>query len=441
MTTATLSAGLSPAVLLTALVAVACLALGAVSEMNHAMVIGGSGLVALLAGRVIQSDGDDGAWSTTTAALLWAYPALAAFQLVLAAVTGDHSAPLIRQIEGALLLGAYALFFTAALRITERPDWRRTLVAGLVAIGLVEATYAVLNLLAGNDYLLFYRRKAYFDSATGTLVNRNNFACLLELTIPFAFLRAVHRSPAGGNGKQAEREDGAKGVLFGIGVAVMLLALMLSRSRMGLGSFVVATALVLALDRSLRPAAAAAAVRSSWTTRFVVGATVFLLLGVGLDIAFERFSTSAGDLEAGRLPIWRDTWRMIVAQPLLGSGFGTYESVNSAWRLAPDGFANNHAHSEYLEVLAETGIVGLAVVVAWLVAFARRLVFTLRQTLDPARRDHVLAAAIGIVSITLHSTVDFGLRVPAVALTMLLVVALFLRASVRPGPRGDGPTH
>ena len=100
--------------------------------------------------------------------------------------------------------------------------------------------------------------------------------------------------------------------------------------------------------------------------------------GGGLDIALERFASSTGDLEAGRLPIWRDTWRMIVANPLLGTGFGTYESVNAAWRLAPDGFANNHAHSEYLEVAAETGLLGL-------VAFLGAVTLTLVQ-LATARR-------------------------------------------------------
>ncbi len=116
-----------------------------------------------------------------------------------------------------------------------------------------------------------------------------------------------------------------------------------------------------------------------------------------------------------------------MSKPIIGHGFGTFTSIASAFRDGPTGLSFDHAHNDYIELFAESGVAGLAVATLWLACFVRRTGLTLARPLAPAQRLHVLAVAIALLSIVMHSSVDFGLRIPGVALTTLLLVALFLR--------------
>jgi len=418
------------------LTAATLLLLGGGSPAARSLIVCIPGILFLVTGFMQRCDGKavaDGS-SRATAALL-GLPLLAAVQTAAFTIEPWSAAPVSAMLAEAVLLAAYLLFFLCACAAARSATQARALILALFAIGAGEALYGSLNFLSGNQFLLIFKRWAYLDSATGTLVNRNHFAYLLEMTIPIGFL--VASTATAGSGPLSEQrvshtEDGARRTLLGLPVAVMLLALLLSRSRMGLASLVSASIVVLLLDRLLRqPGEEARHFTGSRTGELVVvvSAALFLLLGVGVDLAVERFSRATSDLEVGRFPIWADTWKMVLAHPLLGSGFGSFEHLNASYRTGPTGFYVTHAHCDYLEVLAESGIVGLAIVASWIILFFRRLVRTLRLRLDPVRRTSVLATSVGILSVIIHSTVDFGLRVPAVTLTLLLVVAVFLGAS------------
>lgn len=372
--------------------------------------------------------------SAVAAAAVLGLPLLTAIQAAVLVVYPFSGGPPMATVQSCVLLIAYLLFFLCAAASARSSRQARIIVLGLFAIGFAEALYGSLNLLAGNQTLLIFKRWAYFDSATGTLVNRNHFAYLLEMTIPLGFLvastaTAVAKRPD--ETRSGHTEDGARRTLLAVPVAVMLLALALSRSRMGLASLVGAAFVVWLLDRILRPQSdrGRSLAGGRATTLVVAGMAIFLLFGVGVDVAFERFSRAPGDLEVGRLPVWADTWRMFLAHPLLGNGMGSFEYLNASFREGPTGFYVTHAHSDYLEVLAESGIAGLAIVATWVVLFVRRLMRALRTPLEPIRRSYVLASAIGILSVIFHSSADFGLRVPGVTLTLLLLVAVFLNAS------------
>ncbi|HYB98200.1 MAG TPA: O-antigen ligase family protein [Candidatus Limnocylindrales bacterium] len=349
----------------------------------------------------------------------------------IAALTGvvsDDFAPVATLADASALYVAYALFLVAARLALPTLGDVRTIVTALVTLGLLESAYGALNLLAGNEYLLVFKRLAYHDSATGTLVNRNHFAYVLEMTIPLAVTTAIASLPARYSGTIAAAEEKARAGIVMVAVAVMLLALLLSRSRMGLASLVAAAVMMIGCERVLRPAGVSpSALAGRGAVAILVAITSVFVAGVGLDVAIERFSHASSDLEVGRLPIWRDSWPMALTHPLFGSGFGGYGELIASYRDGPSGFSYGHAHSDYLETAIEGGIVAVLVVAAWMTFFVRRLVRALRMTVSPERRMMIVAAATGITSVALHSTLDFGLRIPAVALTLLLLVAVFLR--------------
>ncbi len=130
---------------------------------------------------------------------------------------------------------------------------------------------------------------------------------------------------------------------------------------------------------------------------------------------------------------------LIPERPLSGHGFGTFQYVypeaqgryfmdNPRSRLAPTDRRTMRAHNEYLQMLIETGAVGLAIA---LLGAGTLLVHgwrTMGRTLMPQHIATQAAIWFSAVAILLHSFVDFPLRVPPIALTLVLLLAMISAA-------------
>lgn len=366
---------------------------------------------------------------------LWAVvalPALVYLQIGLGAIGPPGAGPESVTTSSAPMIAALACFYVLASNSLARTRDLKILIAGLVIITSLEAAYGILNLLSGNERLLFYRRWAYHDSATGTLVNKNHFAYLMELGLPlsvavvtwFAIVRRDH-SP------HIPAETGARKMLVGSLVVLAGLGLVFSRSRMGIVSLVLAAAAVSATSAALRPdhGRRGGAKAGIWLLALLI---VGYATAIGLDPVLERFFHIEQDLEDGRFPIWQTALAMFYDRPLLGHGWGTFEALAPGYRPVPTGLFYSHAHNEYLEVAAEAGAVGLGIVLWLIFLFGRRLARTLARPLTSLQRTTVVALGVAVTSILLHSLADFGLRIPGVALAFVYVVALFTRVTEDP---------
>lgn len=102
-----------------------------------------------------------------------------------------------------------------------------------------------------------------------------------------------------------------------------------------------------------------------------------------------------------RLAHWQAALRMIEFSPWLGVGLGNYAAAYPAFRLLPWENALGHAHNYYLNIFAETGIVGL---VAYLALWGAIIVATWR--VSRRNRNRLLSAAIcaGILGAWAHLT-------------------------------------
>jgi O-Antigen ligase len=110
----------------------------------------------------------------------------------------------------------------------------------------------------------------------------------------------------------------------------------------------------------------------------------------------------------GRLELWESAWHDFTSHPLAGIGAGSFEESWLEHR-GPGQSASRWAHSLYLESLAETGPVGMALLVAALLA---PLVAGLR-----ARRQTLAAPALAaLVAFLVHAGSDWDWQVPAVTL-------------------------
>jgi O-antigen ligase len=152
-----------------------------------------------------------------------------------------------------------------------------------------------------------------------------------------------------------------------------------------------------------------------------VGALLLLLvaaIGLGGTEVLEHRLAFDGSLLEGRLDYWSASVQMILEQPWLGWGFGTWPDVYRQFMLYDNGLVANRAHSDWLEWTAEGGIVvgGL-------------LLYLLIRCGQAALRH---PWALGLPLLLIHGAVDYTLRQPLVwAVSLILWLAATATAPIR----------
>lgn len=143
----------------------------------------------------------------------------------------------------------------------------------------------------------------------------------------------------------------------------------------------------------------------------------------------------------GRLAFWAAAMDVIGDHPLSGTGAGTFPKVHLSYQVHPRYYASE-AHSHYLQVWAETGVVGLlawlGVVAAGFVVLrsARRRVGSRAEDSDG---DLLRGLGGGFVLLVVHSALDLDLTVPAVQAVVWLMLGTFCLFATPPARlRGEG---
>jgi O-antigen ligase len=147
-------------------------------------------------------------------------------------------------------------------------------------------------------------------------------------------------------------------------------------------------------------------------------------LGVGQLV--QRFSSfQALEVTVGkRASMRRDTWKIFLHHPVTGTGLGTLQIVYPLYESLYDGKIVNHSHNDYLEALAEAGILG-GLCCAWFlgVLFSESLK-RLRQLNNSFAGALQLSGLVACSGFLVHSFVDFNLHIPANALLFFLMANL-----------------
>lgn len=102
-----------------------------------------------------------------------------------------------------------------------------------------------------------------------------------------------------------------------------------------------------------------------------------------------------------RLAHWQAALSMWSAHPWVGVGFGNYESAYADHALPKWPLALGHAHNYYLNVAAETGLVGLTAYLATWAVILWEIGRAIRGAGDPYTR----AIALGTLGVVVHASV------------------------------------
>ena len=309
-----------------------------------------------------------------------------------------------------LKLAAYIVLVFLAVQSFRNSKQMRPLIWFLVIFGFAVALFGIVQFLTFNDKLYWLRPLRYGGSPFGPYVNRNHFAGLMELIIPLGLALLFYR---------AVRRD--KLPLVGLFTIVPIGALFLSASRAGILSFCFQLGLLAYLVWA----------RHTGRKQLPVATGVILLAGafvvwLGVGPTWDRFAHLwAQDLsQERRLMMLEDSWRIFLDHPGAGTGAGTLVTVYPQYASFDDARLVDHAHNDYLELLAETGIVGGLCALGFVVLLFRRALASLQSDQSAfilAARTGALVACSGLL---LHSLVDFNLHIPSNALLFALLASL-----------------
>jgi len=305
-------------------------------------------------------------------------------------------------MSGALLYCSYAMLCFLSGQALLRAVQARDLAVIFTLYGFGLAAFAVLYGISSNGKLYWFYPLSQGGWIYGPYVNHNHYAGLMELLVPIPLVLALTRLP----------EDKER-IAAGIAAAVMVGTIFLSGSRGGMLAigFELAVLAVILLGEKKR-------------MRVVIGLVAFGLVLVGMltwlggkeltarvsSISSESRTEISGGM---RSSIDRDALSMFRSKPVLGWGLGTFPTVYPQFRSFYTNFFVNEAHNDYLQLLVETGLVGFATMIWFLVVLYRRAVPKIGGWMTDVNGAVTLVCMLGLSGILVHSLVDFNLQIPA----------------------------
>ncbi|MES2696781.1 MAG: O-antigen ligase family protein [Verrucomicrobiota bacterium] len=306
--------------------------------------------------------------------------------------------------------------FWVVLNGIQNPSTRRFLCFMLMALGIAGVVLGCYQRFVQPEWVMVGERAPQFiGRASGSFSIPNSLAAWLLLLIPAAGALALRR------------RAGEMARVWWAWVAVVLLCgLILTLSR---GAWLALAVSLVAWPLSLR--------RWRWQRRLTIAVAIVVVVGLGsvwvyraLPQVRERIDIALRDSGETTRPImWRAAWELFREKPALGTGAASYNILFERHR--PERFPDTTlwAHNEYLNTLADYGVVGFVLFFGAAGAIAVRCI--VRRRGDDARRagwvdssTFTVGLAVGLLAFSLQMLVDFHLKIPALALAFATVAAL-----------------
>jgi O-antigen ligase len=292
-------------------------------------------------------------------------------------------------LEAALNWSTYFLLFLIALQVFADPEVRRLFLRSLLYFGFVLCIVSVLQYFTARDriYWIFPVRSG---SSFGPFVNRDHYAVFAELLLPIALVETLRDRP--------------KAVLHASITGALFASVFATGSR--------ASAILIGVQIIVLLCLSGRAVRR---TAVKVGIAIVLFTAlVGLPVLRRQLENP--DVLTHRREMLLSALQMTRDRPWMGFGLGTFEIVYPAYAHFDSGARVDHAHNDWAEWAAEGGL-----------PFCLMLLGLAGGAIRPAFRS---LWGLGILSVFIHSLVDFPMQIPALAalqFVMLGALAAYAR--------------
>jgi O-antigen ligase/tetratricopeptide (TPR) repeat protein len=232
------------------------------------------------------------------------------------------------------------------------------------------------------------------------------------------------------------------GLLSVVCIGLAAAGILVSRSRGGTLAFIAAAAI-----------GGWCLFKTNRSRAFLIGIFVAVPIAVGAVAWFgfgaqvrERLKTLSVEQlsKESRIAHWTESWSAVLDAPWLGGGLGAYRYINRPYqRHFSDSWYVN-ADNQYLEWLVEMGLVGAALVLAFLCLFAMDTRRLLHSKAPWEQRDAALMGAMVLASQATMAVTDFGITMTANLITAATLGGIVVGAAARSLPFsvvsvGQGP--
>jgi O-antigen ligase len=157
----------------------------------------------------------------------------------------------------------------------------------------------------------------------------------------------------------------------------------------------------------------------------IVSSLMIGVLWMGGDKLAGKNVTEENTTGLERKDIWHSSWELTRHNLWTGVGFGAFYLAIPEYQKGTGRIKVEQAHNDYLDLAASGGLVAIGLVLIFVGSLIWRGRSSLRST-DPYRRAAALGAIAGILSIAVHSFVDFGLQITGVAVTLLALIVILI---------------
>jgi O-antigen ligase len=372
----------------------------------------------------------------------WLPAALFLGLVALQAIVPMSADPHATRREALRLLTVAAFFLICWNTYRTRAQVQRA-VWTMIGMGTLLAVFGIVQRVTWNGHL-YWVGPGIPGVPFGPFVNRTHFAGLIVIIVPMALalmLTRTRRKPPSRRYRTTLRDrvhdwsagESSAANLVPFLILVMGGAALVSGSRGGM------LALLAAL---LAMVVGSVAGGRSWVGRAVrVGlATVLIVLAgawIGGDVLYGTVERLADELgrptESPRLWIWGNALTLWLGAPVLGTGLGTFGVVFPRVRTIEAPVVFTHAESDWVQLLTDTGVLGLALALATVVSVGLVLGQRLRQTQHRGARIFALAGLVVLGGAVIQGIGNYNLPV----MSNLIYVTLSLVLAFRSHPGGD----
>ncbi len=340
----------------------------------------------------------------------------------------------LAQTDLLLVFGASIVYLLVGLHLPS-PNLRATLVAVLILLAVSNCVVGAIQLTEGQDFMPFKElpRTAYGTRISGFLGSPNHLAGLLEVVALLGLAMTFW----------SRWKIWAK-VLLGYGSLVSLAGIVFTGSRggyisiaAGLLVFGVLSLLIVTRHRFDRLGYVLGTVG---VATLIIGGIAYL--SVSQTPAFRSRVESVATLDDARMRIWPSAVKQFQLCPVFGTGSGTFLYYGREFRDPLLQTDPKYAHNDYLQFLAEYGIVGMTAFLVFLVIHLLSGWKGFNRILESRNEfegvgDTSMALTVGALSATAaimaHSVVDFNLHIPSNTLLLAFVFGILAH------PGGAGP--
>ena len=314
-----------------------------------------------------------------------------------------------------LVLFYFAIQFTLINRDRSNiTDFLKLVVDIIVVVCFLESIYGIMQYY-GLDIFHPGEYQPYESAVVGTFGSANSMGCYLAASLPFALYSFVNQK------KKIIK------YIIGVFILVTFYALILTLSR---GAWLALCGGLFFLAYPLLSRFFKKRFRSKYLK---IGIVVFISL-VFLISLVGIYNINA-DSALGRIFIWKVSWLMVEDYPLLGVGYGNYGYNYLNYQMQFFNHPENAiyyekacgiklAHSEFVHITAETGIIGLVLFCLLIILFFIYSRKILLSQIDKESRNLVRIFIAAFIVIILHSAVDSVLHTLPISIMFYFSLAM-----------------